>query len=146
MIVLNLACDADHHFEGWFASSDTFAAQQEKGLVSCPVCGSTHVSRQPTAPYVQTRSSTAPAKPAGKATTVNAPTTAALAELMRTIRVAAQSAEDVGDDFAQEARRIHQGEAEERGIKGKTSPNEMRELLEEGISVLPVPPDDKDLH
>jgi hypothetical protein len=139
MIVLDLRCHQDHRFEGWFGSSDAFEEQCARGLVSCPSCGSTDIERLPSAPYVQTRA--APTKPS---VPVPAPAEAralAIAALRRLSR----QAEDVGDRFPEEARRMHYGHSEARSIRGDASRDEVGELLEEGIMVLPVPPDE-DLH
>lgn len=137
MIVLNLQCNASHSFEGWFASSEAFASQQAKGLVECPICGSTDVHRTPSAPYV------------ARSKTTGAPTknpTAMLAQFVSRLRQAANQAEDVGSGFADEARKIHYGEAPERNIRGQASGTDIVELIDEGIQVLPVPPDKEDLH
>lgn len=137
MIVLDLSCDHGHRFEAWFASSDAFDTQLKAGLVSCPHCSSHRIQRLPSAPYVQTSSHSAPEKPAPEAIA---------ARLVEALRAAARNSEDVGERFADEARRIHYGKAEERPIRGKADHEDMVELLEEGIPVLPVPPDKDDLH
>lgn len=137
MIVLDLSCDQEHRFEAWFASSDAFDAQLKAGLVSCPQCSSRQIHRLPSAPYVQTSSHSAPAKPDPQAIA---------ARLVEALRTAARNSEDVGERFADEARRIHYGKAEERPIRGKADHDDMIELIEEGIPVLPVPPDKDDLH
>lgn len=140
MIVLDLSCDREHRFEAWFASGDAFESQLAAGLVSCPHCGSSAIRRLPSAPYVQTSSHSAPATPA-------APDPQAIARrLIEALRQAASQSEDVGERFAEEARRIHHGNAEERPIRGQAKAAEMIELMEEGIPVLPVPPDKEDLH
>lgn len=140
MIVLDLSCDREHRFEAWFASSDAFEHQLAASLVTCPHCGSSQIRRLPSAPYVQTSSHSAPATPA-------TPDPQAIAHrLIEALRQAASQSEDVGERFAEEARRIHHGEAEERPIRGQAKATEMIELMEEGIPVLPVPPDKEDLH
>lgn len=138
MIVLNLQCDASHPFEGWFASSDAFASQQERGLVECPVCGSTLIHRTPSAPYVA-RGKPSPAQPPHDPR-------AMVAQFVSHLREAASKAEDVGASFAQEARKIHYGDAPDRSIRGQASGDEIGELIDEGINVLPVLPDKEDLH
>ncbi|WP_323003692.1 DUF1178 family protein [Denitromonas sp.] len=139
MIVLNLRCGNGHDFEGWFASSAAFDAQLANALVGCPHCASTDIQRLPSAPYVRTShaapSSKAPAR-TGDA--------AALAQAK--LRQLAQQAEDVGKAFPTEVRRIHHGEAPERSIRGHASLDDVAELLDEGIGVLPVPPAKEDLH
>ena len=135
MIVLNLSCDKQHLFEGWFANAAAFADQCSRGLVQCPHCGSTHIERRPSAPYVNTSA------PRGESAAPPAPVDPA--QVVAALRMAARSAEDVGEQFPDEARRIHYGEAETRNIRGRASGNELGELLEEGILVLPVPDEPK---
>jgi len=139
VIVLDLSCDQGHRFEAWFASSDAFEDQLARGLVSCPHCGTHQVRRLPSAPYVQTSSHARPpvAEPDPQAIA---------AKLIEALRAAARQSEDVGERFVEEARRIHHGDAEERAIRGQAKPSDMIELLEEGIPILPVPPDKDDLH
>lgn len=149
MIVLDLSCEKQHRFEGWFASRDAFDTQSRSGLLECPVCGSQHVERLPSAPYVNvgavpasTPAQSAQARPAAAA---SPPDAQALAAMRALLRMAAAATEDVGERFPDEARRIHYGDAEERAIRGKASGDEIVELLEEGIMVLPVPADE-DVH
>lgn len=147
MIVLDLCCEHGHTFEGWFASASAFQDQCSRGLVSCPVCGVTQIVRKPSAPYINTRSHAAPDSqqpapphhPTGAATET-------VAAVIQALRQVAKLSEDVGQRFPEEARRIHYGETEARSIKGKASPDQMNELLEEGIMVMPLPPDETDLH
>ena len=140
VIVLDLSCDREHRFEAWFASSDAFEQQLAAGLVSCPHCGSSVIRRQPSAPSVQTSSHSTPVTPP-------APDPQVIARrLIEALRQAASRSEDVGERFVEEARRIHHGDAEERPIRGQAKTSDMIELIEEGIPVLPVPPDKEDLH
>jgi len=149
VIVLNLCCDREHLFEGWFASAEAFESQRAQGLVSCPVCASLAITRRPTAPYVISGASAAdrPAAPmpsgAGGAAT---PDPDALAVAMSVLRRMGRASEDVGERFAEEARRIHYGESESRNIRGKASGDDVESLLDEGILVLPLPQDEGDLH
>ncbi len=139
MIVLDLICDQEHRFEAWFASGDAFEQQRAAGLVNCPHCNSHEVRRLPSAPYVQTSSHSAPVLPE--------PDPAAIAaRIVEALRSAASQSEDVGERFPEEARRIHRGDAEERAIRGKANRSDLLELIDEGIPVLPVPPDKEDLH
>lgn len=132
-IVLNLQCGAGHAFEGWFGSSDDCDAQQARGLLSCPLCANAEIKRMPSAPRI---SLGAGAKPEG----TTEPTPAQIrAQVMQFVRQLRADSEDVGQRFAQEARRIHTGEAQERAIRGQASLEETRELIEEGIPVLPLP-------
>lgn len=144
VIVLNLCCDNEHLFEGWFASADAFETQRGRQQVNCPVCGSTHIERRPAAPYVNT-SSAAPARPAERrnSATANADTMAAALAMLRHL---GKESEDVGERFAEEARRIHYGDSDPRNIKGKATPDDVGELLDEGIMVLPLAPDDEEFH
>jgi hypothetical protein len=142
LIVLDLECEQGHGFEGWFASTTAFEHQLAQDLISCPNCGAVHVVRRPSAPYVRTRSDSALAGEK-QMPSANRVSIEGLAEhLVAHLRSTARGLEDVGERFADEARRIHYGDAESRGIRGKANGQELRELLEEGISVLPIPPDD----
>jgi hypothetical protein len=151
MIVFELQCANNHRFEGWFASGDDFDAQQQRGLLSCPSCGEARVSKLLTAKIGRSESASrqqdpAPAAPA--ATAVPAPTGAPdPARIRAFVEHVLANSENVGKRFAQEARRIHQGDAPERSIRGEASADEVGELLEEGIGVLPLPvPPQDDWH
>jgi hypothetical protein len=141
MIVYNLLCDNAHRFEGWFASPDAFAHQDETGQLSCPVCGSSQVSRQPSAPYVQTGARESKREDAVMARPE------VLAQIRKhVVEYILQNTEDVGERFPEEARAIFHSEAPERAIRGKATAQEAQELREEGIEVFtlpgpPVPPD-----
>ncbi len=148
MIVFDLCCDKGHAFEGWFGSFSVFQDQCARDMVSCPVCGSTTIVRKPSAPYVNTRSM---GEHKDKPSSVVKPFTEppppeAVAAVLDMLRKAARQSEDVGERFPEEARRIHYGETEARSIKGKASHDDLDELIDEGIMVLPVPPDETDLH
>ena len=150
MIVLNLCCEFDHTFEGWFGSAAAFASQSEQGLVECPVCASRKIRRLPSAPYVRTRPATAAAAPLpspGAATSSGAAPAASAADMaLALLRNLARNAEDVGRRLPEEARRMHHGETETRNIRGSASADEIGELLDEGIMLMPVPPPETDLH
>ncbi|APG92253.1 DUF1178 family protein [Sinorhizobium americanum] len=140
MICYNLSCDNGHGFEGWFSSSGDFERQANAHLVTCPTCGSGSVSKQLMAPTV----STARKKEARQALVMDQAqkeTIAKLREMVKTIRA---NAEDVGERFPEEARKIHYGEADQRGLIGKATAEEASALLEEGIEITPLPvlPDD----
>lgn len=145
MIVLNLCCDREHLFEGWFASADAFDLQREGGRVACPVCGSTRISRRPTAPYLNT-GAPAPAAPPPAAHDSPAATADMAAVARAMLRRLGKDSEDVGARFAEEARRIHYGDGEARNIKGQASRDDVSELLDEGIMVLPLPGDEDGVH
>jgi hypothetical protein len=141
VIVLNLLCDHGHHFEGWFASGDVFRDQSQRHLVRCPQCQTSVVTQLPSAPHVK-RGATDVATPEQSAVPVVEPSMAALQQALVTM---ARQAENVGERFPEEARRIHYDEAPARNIRGVATLDETRDLLEEGIMVLPapVPPEDK---
>lgn len=134
MKVLDLRCAAGHRFEGWFASEDDFQSQSGRGLVECPVCGDKAVDRLPSAPRLNVASlrEPLPAAPADDADR------RAQAAWLRAVRHVIEHTEDVGERFPEEARRIHYGETEARGIRGRASPDEARALRDEGIEVTPI--------
>jgi hypothetical protein len=136
MKVLNLRCGHEHRFEGWFASDDDFIAQGERGLVACPLCGDKAIVRLPSAPRLNVSTSR------GDAGTPPAPGEIAQARAqgrwLRAMRDAMAATEDVGDRFPEEARRIHYGEATERGIRGRASAEDAEALRDEGIEVVTV--------
>ncbi len=136
MKVLNLQCSHRHVFEGWFGSEDEFQAQLQQGLVDCPMCGDTQVAKLPSAPRLNLG---AQPGPAARQEVVAMPEAAMQKAWLKMVRHVMANTEDVGEKFAEEARRIHYGETEERGIRGQASPEETQALLEEGIGVLPLP-------
>jgi hypothetical protein len=135
MKVLNLQCSNSHSFEGWFASEDDFQAQLGRGLVECPLCGDSAISKMLSAPRLNLGAS----PPEVRHDVANIPEPALQAAWMKMVRHVLANTDDVGDRFAEEARRIHYGESEERGIRGQASREETEALLEEGIGVLPLP-------
>ena len=135
MKVLNLQCSRSHSFEGWFASENDFQGQLARGLVECPLCGDTGVTKMLTAP----RLNLGAAQPAPRQEVMSAPDASLQAEWLKIVRHVIANTEDVGERFAEEARRIHYGETEERGIRGQASREETEALVEEGIAVLPLP-------
>jgi len=141
MKVLNLQCSHGHAFEGWFASHDDFDAQRERGLVSCPVCNDAQVAKMPSAPRLnlgQTAEPVAPAPPAVQDVAQVTPQHLQAA-WMKMVRHVMANTEDVGQQFAEEARKIHYGETAHRNIRGQASREETEALLDEGIEVLPLP-------
>lgn len=152
MITFDLECRAaGHRFEGWFGSSDDYARQQERGLVSCPQCGSVDVIKAPMAPNVARKGNqlTAPPPAPGPATPVPSQAMAKGAippEALKVMQVMAimqakalEQSNWVGDRFAEESRGMHYGEAEPQAIHGQATIKEAMELLEEGIEVAPLP-------
>jgi hypothetical protein len=144
MKVLNLRCANGHGFEGWFASDDDFMSQNGRGLVECPLCADKVVTRMPSAPRLNlsgAREPVAPtAAPDSASAAVSAPQPADLqAAWLSTVRQLMANTEDVGDRFAEQARRIHYGEEQARGIRGSATPQEREALREEGIETLSIP-------
>ena len=134
MKVLNLRCAGDHRFEGWFASEEDFASQAAATGIACPLCGSTEISRLPSAPRLNV------GRPAGpEAAPAQGVQMTLQSQWLRVVRQVMNATEDVGDRFAEEARRIHYGEVEERGIRGRASSEDAEALREEGIAVVALP-------
>ena len=136
MKVLDLQCAQTHVFEGWFASEDDFTSQLGRGLVACPMCGDIAIRKKLSAPRLNLGSPQVPQN--GKQEVVTVPqddATMQAAWLGMAKRIVANT-EDVGERFAEEARRIHYGESEQRGIRGQASKAETESLMEEGITVM----------
>jgi hypothetical protein len=132
MKVFDLCCDADHLFEGWFASPQQFDEQRSAGKIACPLCGSAQVSRRPSAPRLNLGADQPlPAAMPQPGQLQSAIVRAALQVIANT--------EDVGERFPEEARRIHYKEAPERGIRGVASRAEAQELAEEGVRIMALP-------
>lgn len=136
MKVLNLQCSHQHVFEGWFGSDDEFQGQLAGGLLECPLCGDTGITKLPSAPRLNLGAQPAPAP---RQEVASMPEVAVQRAWLQMVRHVMAHTEDVGERFAEEARRIHHGEVEERGIRGQASHEETAALLEEGIGVLPLP-------
>lgn len=151
MKVYNLACPLDHRFEGWFASEEDCLAQQDKGMLACPVCDSTDITRMPSAPHIGKLSSSELTVPKTSSEEVSAGVVALTgsdhsqleaqvqAAFLKGMRELMGRSEDVGDSFADEARKIHYKESPERSIRGQTTLDEAESLREEGIEVLTMP-------
>jgi len=134
MKVYNLQCERHHGFEGWFASNEDFVAQAESGQLCCPVCDSAAIRKLPSAPRLNLGQSATPR------TDGDGGDGAALqTRVLELARQLIAGTEDVGERFAEEARRMHYDEAPPRGIRGIASDQERRELAEEGIEVLALP-------
>ena len=151
MKVYNLACPLDHRFEGWFASEEDCLVQQDKGMLACPVCDSTNITRMPSAPHIAKSSSTelavsAPeiSNPSGEVVALTGNDHSHLeaqvqAAFLKGMRELMGKSEDVGTSFAEEARKIHYKESPERSIRGQTTLDEAESLRDEGIEVMAVP-------
>jgi hypothetical protein len=135
MIRYALVCDRDHQFEGWFGASADFDDQQGRGLVECPVCASRSVRKAIMAPAVAgTKRKGDDANP----TQAQAMMMEAMGHIRRHVE---DNFDDVGDAFASEARAIHEGRSEDRGIYGQATATEVRKLVEDGVPVAPMPPE-----
>jgi len=164
MIHYNLRCKKGHVFESWFQSSSAYEQQERRKLVSCPVCGSTDVERAIMAPQIvskkgrdsaPSRSSPEPASVLAPAAEVTPPypSTPLLMAQERELRAKlkelrdhiVKNADNVGERFPNEARKMHYGDIEHRPIYGEASPDEARALIDEGVEVMPVPtlPEDR---
>jgi hypothetical protein len=130
MIRYALACEHEHEFEGWFAASGDFDDQQARGLIECPVCASKAVRKQIMAPAV--------AGTRNKGFDAPAPAHEAMGRIRRHVE---DNFHDVGDTFAREARAIHEGRSEDRGIYGQATSAEVRDLVEDGVPIAPMPPE-----
>jgi hypothetical protein len=133
MIRYALACEHEHEFEGWFAASADFDEQVARGLLACPVCASKAVRKQIMSPSVSGT------KKRGETGEGNG--RRMMMEAMAQVRRHVEDTFDyVGDSFAREARDIHEGRSEERGIYGEATPKEVKALAEDGVPVAPLPP------
>ena len=160
MIKYQLICDKSHEFEGWFGDSAAFESQQESGLLTCPVCGSADVRRALMAPNlaspktrktdlaeqqpsVQPESQPQPQAPQQASAALPPAAARKMQELMSEMRALQtkirEECRDVGNDFAEEARKIHYGEVEPEGIYGQATAEEREALDEEGIEIMDMP-------
>ena len=144
MKVLDLQCEHQHEFEGWFGSEEDFQTQLARQLVQCPVCASMAISKRLSAPRLNLSGArelvpVAPNAPADQGQATNLNPSDLQAAWLKMVRHVMTHTVDVGDKFAEEARKIHYGETEQKQIRGQVSAQETRELLEEGIPVMPLP-------
>jgi hypothetical protein len=143
MIIFDLRCGAQGHvFEGWFGSGDDYESQAARGLIACPLCGSSEVAKAPMAPAVPAKGNARPAPPSPTSDLFSA----APAEVKALLAAAAavqkkllEASDAVGDRFADEARAIHLGEAPARPIHGRATRAEAESLVEEGVPIAPLP-------
>ena len=140
MIRYDLVCEKGHEFDGWFSDSASYDKQAKRGLVSCTHCGTIKIQKQIMAPGIGSKSN----KKSDTAVRMSAgpvdPRAAAMMQMMRDYRKHVEAnAENVGNNFAEEARKIHYKETEERGIYGHTSAADAAALIEEGIEIHPIP-------
>ena len=167
MKVLDLQCGQHHVFEGWFGSEDDFQSQLTRGLLTCPLCGDAHVTKKLSAPRLNLSTSRGDPDTAGHepthagASTHHAESASAItsaastlpslqdvanlepaqlqAALLKMVRHVVANTEDVGNNFPEEARKMHYGETEARNIRGHATPEETEALIDEGIAVMPLP-------
>ena len=157
MIHYNLRCERGHAFESWFQSSAAYESQEKRKLVNCPICGSPKVERAIMAPRIvgkkgRGKAEAEPVAPADTAAAASTPTPLLMAQ-ERELRAKlkelrdhiVKNADNVGERFPNEARKMHYGDIEHRPIYGEASPDEARALIEEGVEVSPLPvlPDDR---
>ena len=134
MILFDLKCARNHAFEAWFKDSKTYDRQVKAGRVACPICGGTEVSKALMAPNITTRADKAEA--AERYTDEAAKTLKAFKEFRNFVE---QNCENVGNRFPEEARKIHYGETEPKGIYGEASAEDVKALKEEGVPCAPIP-------
>jgi len=154
MIRYNLRCEKGHAFESWFQSSSAYEQQEKRKLVNCPTCGSDKVERAIMAPQIVSKKGREKAAPAPMAMETPAPESTSLmmaqerelrAKLKELRDNIVKNADNVGERFPNEARKMHYGDIEHRPIYGEASPDEARALIEEGVEVSPLPvlPEDR---
>jgi hypothetical protein len=140
VIRFSLICEREHEFEAWFRSGDDFETQKRRGFVDCPTCGSSKVQKALMAPAVST------GRKREKFTlAMGEAQKEAMAQLKALSRKMRENADYVGDKFAEEARKIHFGETDQRGIYGEATPEEAKSLADDGVEFMPIPvfPDDR---
>lgn len=163
MKVLNLQCGLGHRFEGWFGNEAEFQSQVSRGLLNCPMCGESGIIKMPSAPRLNLRGAENPNAPVGSSsngvvsgtsdrfvsdhrpdsssetTSLGVPSFDAKAVLVSALRELVARTEDVGNRFAEEARRMHYGEEAARPIRGQATLDDALALQDEGIGILPLP-------
>jgi hypothetical protein len=146
MKVLDLQCSRQHVFEGWFSSEDDFTHQRSTGLLSCPLCSDSTITKMLSAPRLNL-GATRPREPEKTLTPEASPVNEVVspsvehelqAAWLKVARRVMAETDDVGPMFAEEARKIHYGEVPERGIRGQATPEQTQALIEEGIAVVPL--------
>ena len=151
--VFDLQCEHGHLFEGWFGSHEDYDSQQSRGMLTCPMCQSATITKRLSAPRLNVGhfdaesrdSESSNALTSGSRETVVASSPEALqlaqiqAAIMQQMRELVRNTENLGSGFAEEARRIHEGESEERPIRGTATPEERESLVEDGIAVVALP-------
>lgn len=144
MIKYRLGCASGHEFESWFRASADFDTQSRAGEIACPICGSIDITKQPMAPSIVTKRA-AEQRPAADTLPVHNGDAKAALEALRALKKSViENSEDVGSRFADEARKMHFGDVEERHIRGSSTLEEARGLAEDGVpfGILPALPED----
>lgn len=139
--VFNLQCESGHLFEGWFSSHEDYDDQEQRGLLTCPMCQNASIQKMPSAPrlnFGRADSLAAAPTPSGAVVTQVEQFQQQASALLQ-MRALVMATENVGPQFADEARRIHEGEADERPIRGTATPQERAQLIDEGIAVVALP-------
>ena len=143
MIIFELGCAHGHRFEGWFASGEEFTRQQERALVTCPVCDDAHIERLPSARVSIAKGAARDNAPPAEASEERASTVDAAvglpAEALAKLREMVRNTENVGRRFPEEARKIHYEEVPARAIRGQASRDEAKALTDEGIEFTSLP-------
>ncbi len=140
MIRYDLRCDKGHEFDGWFADSAAYDKLARRKLVECSHCGSVKTEKQMMAPGIPAKSNRKVDASIKLTTPPADPRMQAMMQMVRELRSHVEAtAENVGDGFAEEARKIHYGETEARGIYGNATSEQAKDLIEEGVSVMPLP-------
>jgi hypothetical protein len=140
MIRFSLVCENGHEFDSWFASNESYVFQIDQDLVACPHCNSVKVGKAIMSPAVARKDREAPAEPMKQTVALVNDASGELRRLARELHEKIVAATvDVGEQFPDEARRIHEGEAPDRAIRGQASLEEARALLEDGVAILPMP-------
>lgn len=148
MVIYDLQCDNHHDFEGWFKNADELCDQQASGMLTCPVCESADVKKKAAAPKIGRKSNSVAVVPqppqkmaAGSSNGADSPTYEQLQKMLGQVhKYIDGNFVDVGNKFADEALKIHRGEKDAENIRGTASKSELKELAEEGVSALPLPP------
>lgn len=140
MIRYQLRCANGHGFDGWFAGAEAFDKQQRGGLLECPHCGTADVEKALMAPSVSTSRRREKRQPVAAMAQPADPRRGELLEAMRRLKaMVTENADYVGDRFAEEARKIHYGESDPRGIYGEATGEEVKSLLDDGVEIMPLP-------
>lgn len=154
MIRYTLRCDEAHEFESWFQNSSAYDKQAKRGLVTCPACGSSRIEKSIMAPRVSSKTRKGESAPDAPAANASAqPHVALMSEHERELRTKLKElhdaitskADNVGEKFVEEARKMHYGETDQRAIYGQAAPDDAKALIEEGVEIFPLPvlPDDR---